>query len=712
MPRSVRILASAVLVLWASWSVAGEEPSRQHNITIDDYFTLSIIEDVTVAPHGAWAAYVERRWDEDLDGRNADLWIVHCETLETRRLTFDPAADTSPAWSPDDQLVYFASARRRGDEKEAPYGGTKQVWAVPVTGGEAQPITRVKDGIDDFALSLDGRALYYTVSRDEQDDEWKALREAHAGVQYGTGKRRASALWKLDLRTWRAEKLIDDGRYIREFAVAPEQTRVALITTPDERLITNEGRSRVDVFDLRTRATATLRDTLWRELAPSPYGWLENLAWSADGGALAFTVAFDGYPSEVFVADWSAADEEDPDPQPFLWRLARPDEVYVTGGLRWKPVGRDLCFLADDRARSRVYCVTQVREGSQGGHTVMTPGDVVATSFDFRGKGGQVAAILANTEVPQDIFLAREVVQRSGDAAALELRRLTSINPQVDTWKLPQISIVSWSGANGDAVEGILELPFGYTPADGPLPMVVELHGGPTGATPYCLQYWIYGRTLMPAKGFALLSPNYRGSTGYGDRFLTDLIGRENDIEVRDILAGVDAMVQRGVADPERLAVMGWSNGGFLTNCLITTTDRFKAASSGAGVLDQLMQWGIQDTPGHNINYMCGLPWGRAEAYRAASPSWSLDRVRTPTLIHCGEGDERVPVQHSRMLHRALNEYVGVPTQLLVYPGQGHGLTTYKFRKAKMEWDVAWFERYVLGRGGGGTPAGGPDVGP
>jgi dipeptidyl aminopeptidase/acylaminoacyl peptidase len=227
--------------------------------------------------------------------------------------------------------------------------------------------------------------------------------------------------------------------------------------------------------------------------------------------------------------------------------------------------------------------------------------------------------------------------------------------------------------------------------------MVVEVHGGPTDATPLAFRFWGYGRVIFPARGYALLSPNYRGSTGYSDKFMTDLIGRENDVEVKDILAGVDAMAQRGVADPERLGVMGWSNGGFLTNCLITSSPRFKAASSGAGVLDQFMQWATEDTPGHVINYMRGLPWDKTEAYVKGSPAYRLNQVRTPTLIHVGEKDERVPAEHARALYRALREYLGVPSELLVYPDQPHGLGKASQRMAKMEWDLAWFDKYVRG---------------
>jgi dipeptidyl aminopeptidase/acylaminoacyl peptidase len=300
-----------------------------------------------------------------------------------------------------------------------------------------------------------------------------------------------------------------------------------------------------------------------------------------------------------------------------------------------------------------------------------------------------MAAVLGTTTHLEDIFVIEDN----------QMRRVTDVNPQVQRWKLPQIEIVSWTGADGDTVEGILELPPGYEPGDGPLPLIVELHGGPTDATLYRLRLWIYGRTLMAAKGYALLSPNYHGSTGYGDGFMAKLIGRENEIEVTDIRTGIEAMVARGVADPDRVGVMGWSNGGFLTNAMITAEpDLFKAASSGAGVLDMLLQWAIEDTPGHVINYMQGLPWERPEAYEKASPVYRLGRVETPTLIHVGGADPRVPPAHSRALYRALYHYLNVPVELVVYPGEGHGLSTHDNRLAKMKWDLAWFEKYLLGK--------------
>jgi len=155
----------------------------------------------------------------------------------------------------------------------------------------------------------------------------------------------------------------------------------------------------------------------------------------------------------------------------------------------------------------------------------------------------------------------------------------------------------------------------------------------------------------------------------------------------------------RGVADPERLAIMGWSNGGRLTNCLITKTARFKAASSGAGILDTTMEWGINDEPAYPTVFKGGFPWQKAETYRKTSPVCDPGKVRTPTLIHVGGDDERCPPGHSRMPYRAPKEHVKAPTELVVYPGEPHGLANYDHRQAKMEWDPAWFDRYVLGKG-------------
>lgn len=673
---------SCVFLLAMARASLSEGPSgstRTHDITVEDYFTVAVVTGGVISPDGSRVAYTDMRWEDPESKRNTDLWVVDARTKETRRLTFDKANEGSPRWSPDGRYVYFTANYRRAEEKNPPFDGKTQVWRIDPEGGEPQALTRVSDGVGGFELSADGRTLYYLASEEQVDEEWKDLRKKFKDLEYGHGVTEFSQLWKLDLVTWRSEKLIDEHRVIREFVVSEDGQRVAMITTPDDSLLTNEGWSRVDIFDVAARTTSTLPDKVWRADAPSPYGWLDGLTWSHDGQVLAFTVSFDGFPPEIIVAEWKGSEVESR-------RLQRPPAVTVTGGTtRFRGESRDLAFVGEERARSRVCLVEGIRDGGQGETRTLTPGDVVVGSFSYDRKGESMSVVMSAPEHHEDVFLVSGRGQRT---------RLTNVNPQVDTWKLPQISIVTWKGANGDDVEGILELPPDAKPGE-KLPMVLELHGGPTAATVYRLQYWIYGRVLFPAKGYAIFSPNYRGSTGYGDKFMTDLIGRENDIEVEDILTGVDAMVERGIADPDRLGVSGWSNGGYLTNCLITKTDRFKAASTGAGVLDMVIQWGTEDTPGHVINFMKSLPWSGEAEYQAASPMYELDKVRTPTLIHVGGNDARVPPAHSKALYRALKHYLQVPTELVVYPGEGHGLTKYKNRQAKMEWDLAWFGKYL-----------------
>jgi len=672
-----------VAILIVGSAVGADNPQRPtHDITLDDYFTQAAITQCEVSPDGKWVAYLEGRWEGPSEGRNVDLWLLDLASGTPRRLTFEKAGEQSPAWSPDSKSLYFAAAYKRGSDATVPCNGKTQVWRLNLEGGEPQAVTRLDAGIGRFLLATDGKSLYYTQDSEQVDDEWKSLRTAHKALQYGHGVTEFTQVWKLDLTTWRSEKIVDDRRVITDLALSPDGLRLAMLTTPDEELIHNEGWSRLDVCDLASRKISVVTQDGWRKDHPSPYGWLAGVRWSGDSEAIAFTIGFDGYPARILLA------EHDND----QWQLKplphTPTVSIEDGSLRWKPGTRDLCFIADERARQRIYSLTNCRKGRFDKLTTITPGDVVVSSYGFSADARTLAAVTSTPDHTEEIYAA---------TPEEPWRRLTHVNPQMETWKWPELRLVQWKAPDGVEVEGILELPPDYK-AGQKVPLVLEIHGGPTSASLYRREYWIYGRTLLPAKGYAVFCPNYRGSTGYGDDFLQQLIGRENDIEVADILAGVDHLVAAGIADPDKLGVSGWSNGGYLTNCLIARTTRFKAASSGAGVFDFAMQWGLEDTPGHVINYAQGLPWDKADEYRRGSPLYAADKITTPTLIHVGAGDERVPAAHSRTLYRALKFYRNVPSELVIYPGAGHGLNTYPHRKAKLEWDLAWYERYIMGK--------------
>ncbi len=677
-----RSLFCVILLVLAGAALA-ESPARDHVIVPEDYLDIASITSLAVSPDGQQAVWTESRWGRGSEGRFQDLWLLDRRQSPptTLRLTFDGFGASAPVWSADGSWIYFRGREEREGSDKPPYDGTRQVWRIRPDGGELMPVTRAAGGAGQFCLAPDGRAVYYTVDEEQHEEPWKDLKQEHGHLEYGHGVVNRQAVHRLDLSSWRAREIQPADRVIHDLALSPDGARLAMITTEDEELIFMEGWSRVDVLDLNTGEVSHATGDGWRGDHPSPYGWLENLAWSHDSEAVAFSISYDGHPTRIYVA-------ENADGAWALQQIARPHPVDCSGGLQWQGKGRTLTYRGEAEGRVRVLAVDKAENGGHGDTRELTPGDVVVEAAAFTPDGKTLLAAFGTTERIADIYRVHKG----------RYEALTDLNPQVHAWQLPQIEHVTWTGGDGDPVSGILELPHDYDRAtDGPLPLILEIHGGPTASTQYRLRLWIYGRAVMPANGYALLSPNYHGSTGYGDEFMEKLVGRENDIDVADLITGVQHLIDTGIADADRVGVMGWSNGGYLTNCVITAApDMFRAASSGAGVLDQVIQWGTEDTPGHVINFVEGLPWEAPDHYRAASPLYELDKVKTPTIIHVGGQDPRVPPAHSRALYRALHHYLGVPCELIVYPGEPHGLTTAENRMAKIHWDLAWFEKYLL----------------
>lgn len=657
--------------------------NESNPVTADDYFSLSYVSSCSTSPSGHYTAWTEGRWDKDLDRRNYDIWIspTHGER-NPARITFDEANDGSLQWGESDEWLYFSS--RRGSKGETlPRNGKKQIWRIKPNGTQLMAVTRLESGVIDWTLSDDGKSVYYTLDDETQvDDDWKQLRKDHDDIEYGHGIVDYSELWKLDLRSWKHELIWDEDRVIQYFSPSPSEETIAIITTPDNRLITNEGLSTIGIYDVDTQETTLLDDTLWREETASPYGWIESPDWSTDGFRLVFTVDFDGYPMEMFVATF----KED---RTTIQKVTRFEEVSVGSPPQWSPKSHDLLYIAEQGTTRPLLEIEQVGDGKQGKTNKLVASSFSCWSFSISDNPNDVSIVVGSKLFPPVVAVISQ--EQHGISV------IANPNKFVEEWDLPTITSVEWDAPDGTKIEGVLEYPSGYKLEQGSLPLYVHLHGGPTSASTSGLTFSMHGRGVLSTDGWAVLSPNYRGSTGYGDKFLTALIGHENDIEVQDILAGVDAMIERGIANPDQLAIGGWSNGGYLTNCIIATTDRFKAASSGAGVFDQTMQWSIEDTPGHVINYAKGLPWEVPQELNRMSPLFEADKITTPTIIHVGAGDERVPAEQSKALYRALYDYLDVPSQLVIYPGTGHSLSKMSHRRAKMNWDRTWLDRWVFG---------------
>ena len=276
---------------------------------------------MAISPDGSQVAFVESRWGDKAD-KFRELWLLDIATKTPTRLTFKQSSPSAPAWSLDGSAIYFSDKLGEGDNAKT------QVWRINPDGSALTPVTRVKDGISAFQLAADGSAVFYTKHKEHTIEAWAELRkEFKEDVEFGHGIHQVSELWKLDLTTWREEKLVDDTRHIRYFEVSPDLSRIAMITDPDHLLITHEGQSRVDVFNVGSREITTLKDQLWREQGPSPYGWLSDPCWSSDSSNFAFSVNFDGFPAEILVADQSLS----------TTKLKRPDGVEYNGGLTWMP---------------------------------------------------------------------------------------------------------------------------------------------------------------------------------------------------------------------------------------------------------------------------------------------------------------------------------------------------------------------------------------
>ncbi len=677
-------MRSLLLLLCLSSPLLAQE--RTHDITPDDYFTLNTIAEIAVSPDGKQVAYILAAWDKAEDNRKSDLWVIGTDGKgKPTKLTFDRANDRHPKWSADGKSIYFLGNRKREAEKKAPFDGTTQVWRVSADGtGEVKAITREAGGVSGYDYAAKADAIYFSKDKEHADQDEFAKLRAKAKLEYGHGVRKVSEIHKLDVATWRAEKVVDDTRYVREFAVTQDGKKIAMVSALDDTVVKSEGESRVDVWEAG-KVTTPPTDAYRKNPKNSPYAWLENLCWSPDGNRFAFTAVHDAFPAEIILGSLGGSD----------WTVGVLNRKE--GKAPWEVVGYGRGFGAPLKWNNEDYLIGL--------------SEANGVNRGFLANAKELSAVVAKEEAysiagfdrcetsDKSIFIAtspKSIQQLIG--VADNNRIVLDPNPHTASWKLPSIQHITWKAPDGTEVGGVLELPPGYKKGD-KLPLVVAIHGGPTTSTKADLSFDPHnGRMYFATAGYAVLLPNYRGSTGYGDKFVTDLIGRENDIEVKDILAGIQHLVKEGIADPDRVGCMGWSNGGYLTNCLITLKDspiKFKAASSGAGIVDTVAEWGFNDEPAYPIVFKKGLPWEQPELYKKTSPTYQLGNVTTPTLIHVGGGDERCPPGHSRMLYRALKENLKVPTELIVYPGEPHGLTKYSNRKLKMEWDLAWFDKYL-----------------
>jgi dipeptidyl aminopeptidase/acylaminoacyl peptidase len=662
----------AVLGIAASGLLTGMAAATpaQRPFALEDVVSIRSILDLSLSPDGRAAAFTVRLADLAGNRYEKDLWSVGLDGgAPARRLTFTPSADAAPRWSPDGSRIGFLSDR----------GGTAQVWALPAAGGDPEALTAHGQPIVAFDWAPDGRRLLLVAPAAETEPEAKRRKEADDAYVEGRQWRNGQ-LFIADLsEPGRPLTPLTDGtRNVTASALwSPDGARVAFISTPTPEADADEE-AKVQILEL---AGKTVRDVPGSDRATA-------IAWAPGGRILAFVAPFDG----------KGISRQDL----FLWSVG-PDAargVAAPGGGSPVDVTRDLDrdveqarFSRDglsidvlfSRGATQAVARLELPDGRRSAapsarppRTVWEAGQTVG-AFERAGGGW----VYVRDDVPEELWTA------GPDGKG---RRLTRINEEADGIDLPTSEAVRWESPAG-AIEGILVRPAGHDPSRR-CPLVVKPHGGPRAHSNLALDPQA---CYLASRGYLVLKPNVRGSTGYGDAFVKGNIADWGDGPLADLLAGIDLLVARGMADGGRQFLYGWSYGGYLTNWAVTHTDRFRAAASGAGVADLRMQYTISDARRWRFDYFGGSPFtGSLPIYERESPVTYARQAKVPTLFVHGEKDDRCPPAQGRMMHRALADN-GVESALLIYPREGHEFVEPRHVLDRIRQVAEWFARHDPG---------------
>jgi len=640
-------------------------PIAKRALRSTDIFRVRDVRDPQISPDGKWVAYTVTIADSASNKNDTDVWMASWDGKENIRITSTKDGESSPRWSPDGRYLSFISSRDGGK------GG--QVWLLDRRGGEATRLTEIKGGVSGYEWSPDAKRLALVVDDPEEDagDSTKAktpkpivLDRYHfkQDIQGYLGNQK-SHLYVFDIATKKNEQ-ITSGKYDEQNpSWSPDGKWIAFVSdrSPDPDRSIN-----TDVYVIEARAGAEMRRITTYEGDDNNSG--SKIAWSPDGKTLAYlrggTVGMSIY-DQYRVAVVPVTGGE---PKLIAESLDRP----VTAP-KWTVDGQSLMFIVTD---DRTQYVARTRVAGGPVEKLTTGPRVVQTLALGSGKMAVIASTA--TEMPE--------------IHALENGALRPITHQNDSW-LAEIQLGTTEGIefktpDGADVHAVMTRPAN---SSGKLPTLIRIHGGPTSQDQYSFNF---ERELFAANGYVVVSPNYRGSNGRGEKFMSAISGDWGNKEVIDVLAATDYVVEKGIADPDRLGIGGWSYGGITTDYTIATTTRFKAAISGAGSALQTSMYGVDQ---YILQYETelGAPWKNPEAWMKVSyPFFHADRIKTPTLFMSGEKDFNVPTAGSEQMYQALKS-LGIDTQLVIYPNAYHGITLPSFRVDRMDRYLKWYDRYL-----------------
>ena len=717
-------LVTALSLLPLASAARAQAPAQLRPMTFLDMQHLNRIGDAVPSPDGRWLLYTISTPDWQEAERQSDLHLVSLEqgVASSRAMTFTEENDeTDPAWLPDGSAFGFLSDR--GED------GEEQVYLMRPDGGEARRVTDAEEGVSDFAFSKDGRWLVYRSGEEGEEQLYRLPVSA--------------------LDTAEPEQLTERASGIGTWEWAPDSRRIYFLSPDtadsDERLRREKG------FTVDIRNMPTPLESLWAleldskrlvRLTQDPTITVAGFTISGDGRWVGFrgtsadryrrNITEQGINTDLFLLEVASGRVE---------RLTENQEVGESGP-SFSPDGRWVAFSApDDLTRysmksRRVYLREVADRGgswkklgssfdgdlgvdfwSADGRTIYFNEGIRATnqlmaldverdhvrqltredaslSVSRDADTGVLLVDYSDGDTPPTLFTVASL-DRVSDRAAW--RQLTDANPQVRGFALGEQEEVTWRSTDGSMVGGVLVKPVGYREGTR-YPLIVAIHGGPASADVLGFNGG-YGSQVYAGEGYMVLRPNYRGSTNYGEKHRTDIVGNYFPQAFDDIMTGVDHLIAEGLVDGDRMGALGWSAGGHWSNWILTHTDRFKAISSGAGTSNWISMYAQSDVQRNRQFYLGdSLPYDDFDAYWDQSPLKYVKNARTPTMIHVVEGDPRVPSPQSVELHMALKK-LGVTTELFMYPGESHGIPDARNQLVKSVSELAWMDYYVRGRG-------------
>ena len=655
--------------------------------TSDDILALKAVSDPQVSPAGLWVAYVVSELNEEKNDYQSDVWLAPANGGEARRLTGSNANDDFPRWSPDGRTLAFLSERPRPGVKPPAEGqpadeGKRQLWMIRTDGGEAWLVSSAPGGVSSFEWSSDGKTIAY-LSKEPKSEERKKREKDKDDAWTPSEMYPWNRLWVMDVATKKSTQLTRGDFHVTGFSFAPDGKRLAISAQPTP-LIPDQFNS--DIYLIAASGGQ-----------PSPLvkrsGVDTDPAWSPDGKWIAF-VSQDGRDTDWYTDNYlcvisPAGGEAKNITKDFDERV----QGLAGGGPQWSPQGDFVTFQSQQRSAVHLF------RAFPDGRPVepLTRGPEVNGSLSMDGRGAVAVFLREDSEHPREVW---RMLLPDGAPAPI-----TDTNPQAREFAGFRKEPVSWKGAGGLEIEGLVVYPSGYR-AGARVPLLLNVHGGPAGthSNTCTVASRLYPWPLFAQKGYAILMPNPRGSGGYGEKFRAANVRDWGGLDYQDIMAGVDALIERGVADPARLAVCGWSYGGYMTSTIVTKTDRFRAAVVGAGVTDLASMAGTCDIPEFDRSYFGGWPWEDPQVYVEHSAVMHAGAVKTPTLVVHGQADERVPTSQGWEFYSALKK-VGVPTDLLLLPRQPHGPREPKLLKSVQQWHLDWINRYTLSAAPAAKPA-------